>query len=150
VHRAAAQLVASDLSKEALELAAKNVARHGLGERVTLLQGSLFEPVQGRFDLIISNPPYVDESDLSDMPLEFHHEPQLGLAAGEDGLDLVRQIISGARDHLTPGGSLVVEVGNSALAVQEAYPDLPLQWLDFEHGGAGVFLIEHEALSAFA
>ena len=150
LQRLEARVVGSDLSAEALELAARNIDRHAVQDRVTLVEGSLFEPVDGRFDLIISNPPYVDESDLSDMPGEFHHEPRLGLAAGDDGLDLARQILLGAAEYLEAKGTLVVEVGNSGLALQEAYPDLPMQWLDFEHGGSGVFLIEREALVSAA
>lgn len=147
MQRPLAQVVGSDLSPEALDLAACNVARHSLQSRVALVEGSLFEPVMGRFDLIISNPPYVDESDLSDMPGEFHHEPRLGLAAGDDGLDLVRDILHGAAEHLEQDGILVVEVGNSGLALQEAFPDLALQWLDFDHGGSGVFMIQRDALA---
>ena len=91
--------------------------------------------------MIVSNPPYVDADDLSSMPDEYRHEPELGLAAGKDGLDIAHRIIAKAAEHLTPRGLLVVEVGNSWVAMDEAYPDLPLTWLEFENGGDGVFLI---------
>lgn len=139
---------ASDVSADALALARENVARHAVGERVRLLEGSLFEPVAGPYDLILSNPPYVDARDMRELPAEFAHEPVLGLAAGVDGLDLVRRMLAEAADHLAPGGSLVVEVGNSAAAVRTLWPDLPFAWLEFARGGEGVFLLDREALLA--
>jgi len=145
-----ATVVASDLSADALALAKDNVAMHDMESRVQLLQGNLFEPVTGQFDLIISNPPYVDANDLAAMPAEFHHEPALGLAAGEDGLDLVRQMLSDAPDYLTSDGVLVVEVGNSAQSLVDAYPELPFNWLEFERGGDGVFLLYRDDLKSMA
>jgi len=138
----------SDISAEALSLARENVARHGVGDRVRLLEGSLFEPVTGTYDLILSNPPYVDAADVRDMPAEFGHEPLLGLAAGADGLDLVRRMLFEAAAHLTDGGSLVVEVGNSAEAVGRTWPEVPFAWLEFASGGEGVFLIDRDTLIA--
>ena len=139
---------ASDVSAEALALAAENVARHGVGGRVRLLHGSLFEPVEGPYDLILSNPPYVDARDVREMPPEFGHEPLLGLAAGEDGLDLVRRMLAGAADRLAPGGALVVEVGASRAAVEATWPDVPFAWLEFASGGEGVFLVDRATLLA--
>ncbi len=139
---------ASDLSPDALALAAENVQLHGLQDRVHLLEGSLFEPVSERYSLIVSNPPYVDAADIAAMPSEFSHEPMMGLAAGEDGLDLVRQMLSEAADYLEPNGVLVVEVGNSAEALEAAYPQLDFGWLQFAQGGHGVFILTRDELLA--
>lgn len=136
-----AEVVLSDISADALEVAESNIDLHGLRGRVSAVQSDVFEKVEGRFDVIVSNPPYVDAEDLADMPDEYRHEPELGLAAGQDGLDIAHRILAGAADHLTPGGLLVVEVGNSWAALDDAYPDLPLTWLEFENGGDGVFVI---------
>lgn len=137
---------ASDLSADALALARENVLLHQLQDRVNLLQGSLFEPVSERYSLIVSNPPYVDQADIDAMPAEFDHEPLMGLAAGDDGLDLVRIMLQEAADYLEPGGHLVVEVGNSGAALEEAYPDVPFGWLQFAQGGHGVFVLSREEL----
>lgn len=131
----------SDISPDALAVAESNIELHGVRERVRTVQSDVFENIQGRYDVILSNPPYVNAEDLSGMPDEYRHEPELGLAAGKDGLAIAHRIIADAADHLTPGGLLIVEVGNSWLALDEAYPDLPLTWLAFENGGDGVFLI---------
>lgn len=139
---------ASDLSADALALAAENVALHGLEGRVRLLEGSLYEPVDGPYDLIVSNPPYVDAADLAAMPDEYRREPPLGLRAGEDGLSLVHDILAGAPAVLAPGGRLVVEVGNSMEALERAYPDVPFEWIDFGRGGEGVFTLDRAALVA--
>ncbi|SFR39926.1 [LSU ribosomal protein L3P]-glutamine N5-methyltransferase [Marinobacter gudaonensis] len=136
-----AEVVLSDISADALEVADSNIDLHNLRGRVSTVQSDVFEKVEGRFDVIVSNPPYVDAEDLADMPYEYRHEPELGLAAGQDGLDIAHRIIAEAADHLTPGGLLVVEVGNSWVALDDAYPDLPLTWLEFENGGDGVFVI---------
>ena len=137
---------ASDLSPEALALARENVTLHKLHNVVQLFQGSLFEPLEQRYDLIISNPPYVDARDIAAMPEEFLHEPLMGLSAGTDGLDLVRVMLRDALDYLKPHGSLVVEVGNSWQALEAAYPDLDFGWLEFTQGGDGVFLLQREEL----
>lgn len=109
-----AEVVLADLSFDALEVANVNIERHDLGERVYTVQGDGFAGLPGqRFDLIVSNPPYVDAEDFADMPAEFHHEPELGLACGDDGLDLVRRMLAEAADHLSEKGLLIVEVGNS-------------------------------------
>ncbi|MEE9321989.1 MAG: 50S ribosomal protein L3 N(5)-glutamine methyltransferase [Granulosicoccus sp.] len=141
-----ARVVGSDLSTDALSLAAENVSLHSLEDRVNLIHGSLFKPVTGKFDLIISNPPYVDANEIASMPDEFRHEPLLGLAAGVDGLDLVRTILLEAGDYLTEQGVLVVEVGNSAAALAASFPNVPFDWLEFSNGGAGVFLLDHATL----
>jgi len=136
----------SDISPDALLVAESNIELHELSDRVRTIQSDVFANISGRYDMIISNPPYVDAEDLADMPQEFHHEPVLGLAAGNDGLDIAHRIIAGAADYLTPGGLLVVEVGNSWVALDEAYPDLPFTWLEFSNGGDGVFAITEQDL----
>lgn len=151
----AAEVVLADLSFEALEVANQNIERHELDARVFTVQGDGFEGLPGqRFDLIVSNPPYVDAEDFADMPPEYHHEPALGLACGDDGLDLVRRMLAEAADHLTEHGLLVVEVGNSQVHVQDLYPEVDFTWFEFEHGGHGVFGLtaqqcrDHQALFA--
>jgi ribosomal protein L3 glutamine methyltransferase len=150
-----AEVVLADLSFEALEVANQNIERHAVDERVYTVQGDGFEGLPGqRFDLIVSNPPYVDAEDFADMPDEYQHEPELGLACGEDGLNLVRRMLSEAADHLTEKGLLIVEVGNSQVHVEALYPEVDFAWLDFERGGHGVFMLsaeqcrEHQALFA--
>lgn len=148
-----AEVALGDLSYDALAVAWQNIERHGLEERVYTVQGDGFAGLPGqRFDLIVSNPPYVDAEDFADMPAEYQHEPELGLACGDDGLDLVRRMLAEAADHLTEQGILVVEVGNSQVHVEALYPEVDFTWLDFERGGHGVFLLaavqcrEHQAL----
>ncbi len=148
-----AEVVLADLSFEALEVANRNIEQHGLDERVYTVQSDGFDGLpKQRFDLIVSNPPYVDAEDFADMPAEFHHEPALGLACGNDGLDLVRRLLAEAADHLTEQGTLVVEVGNSQVHVEALYPEVDFTWLEFSEGGHGVFLLsarqcrEHQAL----
>jgi len=137
----------SDLSEDALSVAHLNREHFGLEERCELIQSDLFENLQARkYDLIISNPPYVDAVDMAMLP-EYHFEPELGLASGEDGLDITRRILATAAEHLTDEGILIVEVGNSAPALEEAFPDLAFTWLEFERGGDGVFLLERDQLS---
>lgn len=144
-----AQIVATDLSADALAVATQNVIAHDVLDRVELRQGSLYQPVQGQsFDLIVSNPPYVDARDMATLSAEFKHEPEIGLAAGDDGLDLVHVMLREAHTHLNPGGLLVVEVGNSAPALEAAYPKIPFIWLEFESGGEGVFMLWREDLES--
>ncbi|PKM32131.1 MAG: 50S ribosomal protein L3 N(5)-glutamine methyltransferase [Gammaproteobacteria bacterium HGW-Gammaproteobacteria-12] len=145
--------VLGDLSFDALEVANLNIERHGLEERVYCVQGDGFAGLPGqRFDLIVSNPPYVDAEDFADMPAEYQHEPAMGLACGNDGLDLVRRMLAEAADHLTERGVLIVEVGNSQVHVEALYPEVEFTWMDFQHGGHGVFLLaakqcrEHQEL----
>lgn len=136
---------AVDISPHALEVATRNVVRHGVAAQVTLLQGDVFEPVAGRrYDLIVANPPYVSDAEMEALPREYRHEPDLALRAGHDGLDVVRRILAGMGQQLEPGGALFVEVGNSDERVQEAFPWLPFVWLEFEHGGGGVFMLRGE------
>lgn len=137
-----AEVVLGDLSFEALEVANHNIERHELEERVYTVQGDGFDGLPGqRFDLIVSNPPYVDAEDFADMPAEYQHEPELGLACGDDGLNLVRRMLAEAADHLSEKGLLIVEVGNSQVHVEALYPEVDFTWLEFEQGGHGVFLL---------
>ena len=146
-----ASVDASDLSEDALTLAELNVQEHNLQDRVTLIHGSLFDEIASQYDLIISNPPYVDAMDISSMAEEFRHEPLMGLAAGSDGLDLVRVMLDQAASYLkTDDSLLVVEVGNSAAALESAYPDVPFVWLEFQNGGSGVFAINKFELTQHA
>ncbi len=142
-----AQVDLAELSSDAVALSEQNVASHALSERVTVYESDLFAAVpEQRYDLIVSNPPYVDAQDMAALPAEFRHEPELGLAAGEDGLNIVRRILSDAAEYLTETGALVVEVGNSQAALEAAYPELPFVWLEFERGGHGVFYLPAAAL----
>jgi ribosomal protein L3 glutamine methyltransferase len=144
----AAEIDAVELSPGALEVARSNVERHGVGDQVRLLEGDLWAPVaDGSYDLIVSNPPYVSDAEMADLPPEYSHEPDLGLRSGADGLDFVARILAGARAHLRPGGVLAVEAGGSAEAVAAAWPELPFTWLEFRRGGGGVFLLTTEELS---
>lgn len=146
-----AEVVLAELSSEAAEVAEQNVVRHRLADRVTLIQSDLFSELGGEvFDIIVSNPPYVDAIDMATLPAEFRHEPRLALEAGDDGLDLVRRILREAAEHLSEGGLLIVEVGNSWEALEEAYPRVPFTWLEFERGGDGVFLLTRDQLEECA
>ena len=137
----------SDISFHALAVAEENIQQHGLGERVFALQSDLFERLQGQvFDLIVSNPPYVDAEDMACLPDEFHAEPELGLASGDDGLEFTHRLLAEVADYLTDSGLLVVEVGNSWLALAAAYPSLPFVWVEFERGGHGVFVLTAQDL----
>lgn len=141
-----AHVIGSDISIDALNLAQKNCELHQLGDRVGFINSDLFSDITGRFDLIISNPPYVDADDMQAIAPEFRHEPRLGLESGNDGLTLTRQIINQAVDYLSPEGVLIVEVGNSADTLQAQFPHLPFIWLDFAQGGDGVFVLNRSDL----
>ena len=133
---------AVELSADALAVARVNVADYGLEGRLTLLQGDLFAPVSGRkYDLIISNPPYVTDASVAAFPPEYAAEPRLAHAGGRDGLDLVRRILAGAAVHLAAGGKLLVEVGTGKTALEAEFPDLPFLWLETEDSSGEVFLI---------
>lgn len=136
----------SDVSQEAVTCAERNVRHHGLSERVQVVTSDLFEHVPERFDLIVSNPPYVDAEDFTSMPPEFHHEPSLALTSGADGLDFTRRLLAEAADHLNENGLLIGEVGNSWLALEAAFPDVPFTWVELERGGHGVFLLTRAQL----
>lgn len=137
----------SDLSEQAVDIAIENVSAKDLEFQVQVFQGDLFDALPDeRYDLIVSNPPYVDQEDLDDMPQEFHHEPRMGLEAGEDGLAIVHRILSTAPEFLSEEGWLVCEVGNSAVTLMEAYPELNLQWPEFKQGGHGVFVVSAKDL----
>lgn len=142
-----AEVDAVDLSSDALAVAELNIQQHGLEQQVTPIRSDLFRalpPLQ--YDLIVTNPPYVDAEDMADLPQEFRREPELGLAAGNDGLDLVRRILACAPDYLNEQGVLICEVGNSMVHLMAQYPDIPFTWLEFEHGGDGVFMLTKDQL----
>ena len=137
----------SDISPAALVVAQANITAHHLEDRVEAIRADVWDGLPaGQYDLIVSNPPYVDAEDMAELPVEYQHEPALGLAAGDDGLDVVSHILAGAADRLNPGGILVVEVGRSAGHLMDRYPGVPFLWLEFEHGGGGVFLLTADQL----
>ncbi|UCB53897.1 MAG: 50S ribosomal protein L3 N(5)-glutamine methyltransferase [Thiotrichales bacterium] len=144
-----AEIVASDVSSDALDVATINRADHGLESRLELIESDLFESIpEQRFDIIVSNPPYVSDQEMSELGTEFSFEPSGGLAAGKTGMDLVIPILQQAAAYLSEQGILVVEVGYSMPALVELLPEVPFTWLEFEHGGEGVFLLNAEQLRA--
>ncbi|MBL4940984.1 MAG: 50S ribosomal protein L3 N(5)-glutamine methyltransferase [Colwellia sp.] len=146
-----AEVDAVDLSVEALNVAQTNIENHGLSEQVIPIQSDVFSGVEGqRYDLIVSNPPYVDQQDIECLPAEYQHEPEMGLGSGIDGLDIVRVILAQSARHLNEDGLLFCEVGNSEVHVKALYKDVPFTWLDFERGGHGVFMLTKAQLIEFA
>jgi ribosomal protein L3 glutamine methyltransferase len=144
-----AHIDASDLSAGALALARRNVKAHRLGDRITLQRGDLFKPLAGqRYDLILSNPPYVDARGMARLPPEYRHEPRLALAAGDDGLDLIRHILQEVPRHLTKNGALLCEIGRGCAPLEAAFPRLPFLWLDTEQSDGEVFWITRKDLDA--
>ena len=143
-----AQVVLTDISADAIAVATMNIAGHDVGDRVTAVVSDLFAGLDSekRFDLIVSNPPYVDLDDLASMPEEYQYEPALALASGNDGLDFTRRLLREAEHYLTQDGVLVVEVGNSSQALGLAFPMVPFVWIDFDEGDGGVFMLTREEL----
>ena len=139
---------AVDIDKSALEVAMVNVDHHDLGHQVNVIESDLFAkiPAEHQYELIVTNPPYVDAAIMADLPPEFLYEPEHALAAGQDGLDLVHRILFEAPDYLSPEGLLVCEVGDSEWALKQAYPEIQFDWLRFAHGGHGIFAITYDEL----
>ena len=140
---------AVDISSAALEVAARNVEKHGVGRQVNLVKSDLFTGLDNtKYDLIVSNPPYVSGGVFANLPPEYMAEPSAGLVCGEDGLEIVLKILDASPEYLKENGLLIVEVGESAEALVELLPQTPFLWLDFHHGGEGIFLLEYEQLIA--
>jgi ribosomal protein L3 glutamine methyltransferase len=136
-----------DISPEAVRVAEKNIQQHAVQERVTAIQSDLFTSLdEKKYDIIVSNPPYVTSAEMDDLPQEYHQEPALGLKAGDAGLDVVIPLLQQASSYLQPDGIIVVEVGLSADALQERFPQVPFLWLEFERGGEGVFMLSADQL----
>jgi ribosomal protein L3 glutamine methyltransferase len=142
-----ASIVGSDVSSDALDVAAINRDNHDLERRLQLIQSDLFEKIPAqKFDIIVANPPYVSAQEMTRLDREFSYEPGGGLAAGETGMDIVIPILQQAESYLSDHGILVVEVGYSMPALVQLLPDVPFTWLEFAHGGEGVFLLSAEQL----
>ncbi|HUR40589.1 MAG TPA: 50S ribosomal protein L3 N(5)-glutamine methyltransferase [Verrucomicrobiae bacterium] len=142
-----AQVEAGEIDAGALKLLKANITRHQLGHRVRAVKSDLFAALRGaRYDLIVSNPPYVPEARWRRMPAEYHHEPKLALASGRDGMDIVERILRQAPAFLAPGGLLVCEVGGSVPEFNRRFPKIPVTWPEFERGGDGVFVISRDDL----
>ncbi len=144
-----ARIDAVDISADALEVARRNVADYGLQARIELIRGDLFAPLRRRrYDLIVANPPYVRSDAMAQLPPEYRREPQIALGAGQDGLDVVRRIIAGARAHLAPHGRIVMEVGHARPALEAAYPRTAFTWLEVDGAEDAVFVLDRAQLPA--
>jgi len=142
-----AQIDGADISDDALAVAHKNVEELGVAGQVNLIKSDLFEALKGRtYDVIVTNPPYVDQPEMDALPEEFRHEPRMALESGADGLDAIKIILAEAASHLNDGGILIAEVGASQPQLEAAFPELPFTWLEFERGGSGIFLLTKEQL----
>jgi len=151
VHNPEWQVDLVDISEDALDLARENIARFEVGERVRAIRSDLFSGLAGeQYDLIVSNPPYVTHAEVDALPAEYAHEPELGLRAGDDGLDLALKILRDAPEHLTENGLLIVEVGESERALVRLLPEVPFAWVEFKVGQMGVFVVERGDLMAHA
>lgn len=149
-HFPSAEVDLSDISIEALDIAWQNIALHNEEGRVRALESDGLSGLNGQtYDLIVTNPPYVDQDDFSSMPPEYHHEPSLGLVSGDDGLDFTRRLLIEAPNYLSSDGLLVCEVGNSWIALEAAFPDVPFTWVEFQRGGHGVFVLTAEQLKTY-
>lgn len=145
-----AQVDAVELSEDALAVAQINVEKHDLAEQVDLYQSDLFADLPAKpYDIIVSNPPYVAISEWESLPAEFHAEPEMGFTGGDSGLDLVIRILADAKHYLAEQGILIVEVGSSAQTLQDLFPSVPFQWLEFERGGDGVFLLTADQVNVY-
>lgn len=145
-----AQVDITDISSSALEVAKENILFHQVEDRVNAIESDMFDNLADKkYDLIICNPPYVDADDYNSAPREFHNEPQLALTSGDDGLDFTRKFLTKVAEHLTDNGICVYEVGNTEVALQENYPDVPFMWVELPAGGNGVFVLTKEQLSKF-
>ncbi len=141
------QVDAVDIDNHAIEIALKNREKLKLEERVNIIKSDVFAQLADKkYDIIVSNPPYVSAEEYNNLPDEYKHEPEIGLKSGDDGLDCVRIILNEAADHLDDDGVLIVEVGNSQTILEKTFPDVPFMWLDFEYGGSGVFLLDKNQL----
>jgi len=146
-----AEIDAIDLSVDALNVAQINIENHGVSEQVIPIQSDVFSGIEGQsYDLIVTNPPYVDQQDIDSLPQEYLHEPKMGLGCGDDGLDIVRVILAQSAQHLNDGGILFCEVGNSEVHVKALYSEVPFTWINFEHGGHGVFMLTKAQLVEFS
>lgn len=146
-----AEVDAIDLSTDALDVAEINIMQHNLNDRVFPIQSDLFSNLpKDQYDLIVTNPPYVDKEDLDDMPEEYHYEPEMALGSGVDGLEITKQILKSAANYLSDDGVLVCEVGNSMIHLIEQLPHVPFNWLELKNGGLGVFALTKKDLMAFA
>ncbi|HRQ05580.1 MAG TPA: 50S ribosomal protein L3 N(5)-glutamine methyltransferase [Nitrosomonas halophila] len=144
-----ARIDAVDLSKDALEVAQKNVTNYDLSDRIRLIHSDLFSELAGkRYDLIISNPPYVNAASMAALPEEYRHEPEIALAGGQDGLDIIRRIFDEAGRHLTENGLLIMEIGHNREVLEQAFPRLPCTWLETSGGDQFVLMVKRAELPA--